>query len=200
MPVRHPLSKLASGDKSAGAAAKHDGATGGAAEAPILATRCGWVGLALHHLLDRVREADLVELILGENDLSVRANENAPGNPAVREDAKPRAVTVGDHGKLEAVLLLPGTASDFALERTDIDDLEPLLGEALVKSENSRRLLPTALSGRLPEDQEHPAGPLDRQPNLGKRDRRSRLDARKALNDLHRSTPSLHGRSVGSWR
>jgi len=93
-----------------------------------------------------------------------RADEHAPGHPAVRERPEQRAVAVGDHGEGEAVLLLPGAAGLLGLDRPDVDDLQPVACKPLVEPDDGRTLLPTALSGRLPEDEQHPVRPLTGRP------------------------------------
>ena len=56
-----------------------------------------------------------------------------------------------------------------------------------MEPDNGRTLLPTALSGRFPEDQQHPVYALDRQPQVGHGDGTPRSDApRQTLNNLHR--------------
>ena len=112
-------------------------------------------GGALVHLLDRDREARLVELVLREDDLAVRPDENAPRNPAVRERTEQLPLAVRDHRELEPELLLPGATGLLGLDRADVDDLEPVAREPLMESDDGRTLLPTALSGRFPEDQQH---------------------------------------------
>jgi len=140
----------------------------------------------LVHLPDRIREACLVELVLREDDPAVRADENAPGNPTVGERAEQAAVAVGDHGKLELVLLLPGPARVLGFEGADVDDFEAVAGEVLVEVSNGRRLLPTALSGRFPEDEKQSVRAVDRQAQLCHRHDTSGLDAsRESVNDLH---------------
>jgi predicted phosphodiesterase len=53
-------------------------------------------------------------------------------------------------------------------------------------------LEPTALSGRLPEDQEHPVGSDDRKPEIGHRQGAPRLNSsREPLDDLHLLRPLL---------
>ena len=65
-----------------------------------------------------------------------------------------RPVAVGDHWEFEPELLLPGSTGLLRLECADVDDLEPVAREPLMQSDDGRTLLPTALSGRLPEDEE----------------------------------------------
>ena len=92
------------------------------------------------------------------------------GTQPLVKRAEQRPVAVGDHRELEPVLLLPGATGLLGLDRADVDDLEPVAREPLMESDDGRTLLPTALSGRLPEDQQHPVRALDRQAQLGHRD------------------------------
>ena len=157
---REPTPQLARSHQPTGAATQDDGAASradGSAGARLRPSG------ALVHLLDRDREARLVELVLREDHLAVRPHQHAPRNPAVRERTEQRPVTVGDHRERETVLLLPGGAGLLGLDRADVDDLEPVFREPLMEPDDGRTLLPTALSGRLPEDQQHPVRPVDRQ-------------------------------------
>ena len=62
------------------------------------------------------------------------------------------------------------------LERADVHDLKPVSGEPLMQPDDGRTLLPTALSGRLPEDQEHAADAFHRQTEIGQCHACARLD------------------------
>ncbi len=112
-------------------------------------------GGALVHLLDGVGKARLVELVLREDDFAVRPDQDAPGNPAVGQGTEQRAITIRDHGELERELLRPSTTDFLGFQRTDVDDLKPVPSEALIEFSDGRRLLPTTVSGRFPEDQQH---------------------------------------------
>ena len=125
---REPVPELACSHEPAGTSAQDDGAANRPGDPARGRRRRGG---ALDHLLDRVREARLVELVLREDHLAVRPHENAPGHPAVGQCTEQRPVTVGDHGKIETVLLLPGGAGFLGLDRADVDDLEPVAGESL---------------------------------------------------------------------
>jgi hypothetical protein len=67
-----------------------------------------------------------------------------------------------------------------------VDDFEAVAGEVLIEVSNGRRLLPTALSGRFPEDEKQSVRAVDRQAQLCGRHDTSGLDAsRESVNDLH---------------
>jgi hypothetical protein len=151
-------------------------------------------GRTLIHRLDGVGESRLVEFVLREDHLAVGAHEHAPRNPAVRQRTEELPLAIGDHGELEVELLLPGATGLLGLERPEIDDLEPFAREPLMESHDGRTLLPTALSGRLPEDQEHPAPSVDRQPQISHRQGAPGLDpSGQAVNDLHLPPSVLTG-------
>ena len=171
------------GHQPAGAASEYDRAAGRPNGSASSRFRCG---RALVHLLDGRGEPRLVEFVLGEDHLAVGTDEHAPRNPAVRQRTEQLPVAVGDHGELEPELLLPGAAGLLGLDRADVDDLEPVAREPLMESHDGRTLLPTALSGRFPEDQEDAVGAVDRQPEIGHRQGAPGLDASgQAVKDFH---------------
>jgi hypothetical protein len=103
VPVRDAPLKLARRDEATGAAAQDDGAAGGCACSVPRRLRDGWL---LEHPPDCSREPCLVELVLGEDDLAVRPDQDAPGNPAVGEGAKQGAVDLMERCRLFLILAL----------------------------------------------------------------------------------------------
>ena len=189
MVCRKATSEFACGHQPADAATQHDGTTG-----TTTARRAvGFVAAGRSYICwIAPSEPGLIELVLGEDDFPIWPNEDAPRDPAVRQRTEQLPLAVRDHGELEVELLLPGATGFVGLDRADVDDLEPVAREPLMEPDDGRTLLPTALSGRFPKDEQDPARPLDRQAQLRHRDRASWLNpSRESLEDLHPPHPIL---------
>ena len=133
------------------------------------------------------REARLIELVLREDDLPVRPDEHAPRHPTVRQSTEQLPTTVGDHWEGKPGNLPPRLAGVLTFKRPDIDDFKSCASEPLMENPTTAgTLLPTALSGRFPEDQQHPVNALNWQAQISQRDVTPRSDApSQTFNNLH---------------